>query len=90
MASVKPRGLTEKFLSARGSSTNAQFTAALGGVLHRPTFAPVPAFALKLLLGEMSQMMLTGQRALPLAAEKAGYQFKFPAIKECLSAIMEK
>jgi NAD dependent epimerase/dehydratase family enzyme len=43
-------------------------TGDLGSVLHRPTIAPVPAFALKLLLGEMSEMMLTGQRVVPRAA----------------------
>ena len=75
---------------APGAVTNAQFTAALASALHRPAIAPVPAFALKLLLGEMSEMMLTGQRAIPLAAEKAGYGFKFPQIKECLSDILEK
>ncbi len=74
---------------APGSVTNADFTAALGRALHRPTILPVPAFALKLLLGEMSEMMLTGQRALPTAAEKAGYHFKFSGLKESLDDILK-
>ena len=77
-------------VAAPGSVTNAQFTAALGRVLHRPTITPVPAFALKFLLGEMSEMMLTGQRVVPRAAEKAGYRFKFPRLNESLSAILGK
>jgi uncharacterized protein (TIGR01777 family) len=77
-------------VAAPESATNAQFTAELGSLLHRPTIAPVPAFALKLLLGEMSEMMLTGQRVVPRAAEKAGYRFKFPRLQECLSAALER
>lgn len=73
---------------APGSATNAEFTAALGRALHRPTIAAVPGFALKIILGEMSEMMLTGQRALPAAAQKAGYRFKYPQIKECLGEII--
>lgn len=68
--------------------TNAEFTAALGRALRRPAIVPVPAFVLRLLLGEMSEMLLAGQRALPAAAEKAGYRFKFPRLKECLNDIL--
>ena len=45
--------------------TNREFTHALGHSLHRPTFARVPAFALKLALGEMSSVLLTSQRVEP-------------------------
>ena len=74
---------------APGSATNTDFTAALGSALRRPTLAAVPAFVLRLLLGEMSEMMLTGQRAVPAAAEKAGYRFKFPLLKTSLEDLLQ-
>jgi uncharacterized protein (TIGR01777 family) len=64
--------------------TNLEFTRALGQVLHRPTVFPVPAIALKALFGEMSQVLLEGQRVLPAAALQAGFEFKFPAITSAL------
>ena len=64
--------------------TNADFTKALGGVLHRPAFMPVPGFALKLLFGEMSRVLLEGQRVIPAAATEAGFKFRYPSIEEAL------
>jgi uncharacterized protein len=49
----------------------------------------VPAFALKLLLGEMSGMLLSGQRALPVAAEEPGYRINFPQFRESLADILK-
>lgn len=70
------------------SVTNAQFTKTLGAVLHRPALLPVPAFALRLLLGEMAQMLLTGQKVLPKKALEAGYRFKFPELKGALADLL--
>jgi uncharacterized protein len=75
--------------AAPRSATNADFTAALGRALGRPAILPVPAFALKLLIGEVSEMMLGGQRVVPAAAERAGYRFKFPRIEECLEDMLK-
>ncbi len=58
--------------------TNQEFTRALGRALHRPAILPAPAFALKLALGEMSSMLLTGQRVLPRRALATGFRFAFP------------
>jgi len=66
---------------------NHEFCAALAKVLNRPCWARVPAFALKLALGDLADMLLTGQRVIPAAAEKFGYQFRYrdlaPALQAC-------
>ena len=62
--------------SAPNPVTNAEFSRALGRALHRPAFMPAPAFALRLLLGEMADgLLLAGQRAVPAAAERLGFRF---------------
>ena len=67
--------------------TMEEFCQALGKVLNRPAWVSVPASALTLLLGEMADMVLGGQRALPKAAEKLGYSFKYPTITEALESL---
>jgi uncharacterized protein (TIGR01777 family) len=64
--------------------TNAVFTRELAAALHRPAILPVPAFALKILFGEMSQILLGGQRVIPQAALRAGFQFRFADLGEAL------
>jgi|CXWL01.1.fsa_nt_gi uncharacterized protein (TIGR01777 family) len=76
-------------LAAPDLKTNAAFTKALGRALHRPAFFPVPGFVLKLALGEMSAMLLGGQRAIPKKLLDAGYQFKYPEIDKALAAILK-
>jgi len=70
--------------------TMKDFCATLGKVMGRPSWAPVPAFVLKIVLGEMSEMVLNGQRVVPAAAEKAGYKFKYRTSEQALSAILNK
>jgi uncharacterized protein len=67
--------------------TMEEFSQALGKVLNRPSWASVPASALTLLLGEMADMVLAGQRALPKGAEKLGYNFKHPTITKALESL---
>ena len=67
--------------------TMDEFCKALGKVLNRPSWAPVPASLLSLMLGEMAEMLLTGQRALPAAALKLGYQFKYQNVFEALASL---
>lgn len=68
---------------------NEEFTRALGGVLHRPTFAPAPAFALRLALGEMADsLLLTGQRVLPVHALANGFTFAHPALEPALRELL--
>jgi uncharacterized protein (TIGR01777 family) len=68
--------------------TNAKFTRALARALHRPAIVPVPAFALKLLFGEMSQVLLASQRAIPEAAVRAGFEFRYPDVAAALVQIL--
>ena len=70
--------------------TMAQFCRALGKAMHRPSWAPVPGLALKILLGEMSDMILTGQRALPKRLQEAGYRFQYPQAAQALEALFQK
>ena len=60
--------------------TNREFATALGRAMHRPAFVPAPAFALRLLLGEMGALVLTGQRAVPQCALSHGFHFRYPEI----------
>mmetsp|Transcript_17727 Transcript_17727/g.35378 ORF Transcript_17727/g.35378 Transcript_17727/m.35378 type:complete len:393 (+) Transcript_17727:33-1211(+) len=72
--------------------TNAEFTSAFGKVIKRPTILPLPAFAVKIMFGEMGdEMLLGGVRAIPDKLEKSGYQFLHPTIESALnSAINEE
>ena len=75
-------------VTAPNPVTMLQFGQTLGSVLHRPHWLPAPAFALKLLLGEMSSLIIEGQKVLPEKALATGYQFKFPTIKEALEDLL--
>lgn len=67
--------------------TNAEFTSALGDVLGRPTVMTVPAFALRLVYGEMADAtLLASQRALPRKLQEAGFRFQHPELREALRA----
>lgn len=65
-------------------ATNAEFTKALGKALHRPAFMPVPAFALKAAFGEMSSVMLEGQRVLPTKIKEKKFRFHYPTLEMAL------
>ncbi len=64
---------------------NADFTRALATALNRPAILPVPEFALKLLFGEMSEIMLASQNVQPRAALRHGYKFRFDKVDEALA-----
>jgi hypothetical protein len=66
--------------------TNKELSKALGRVLHRPAFAPVPALAVKLLYGEMATIVTTGARVIPKRLEELGYQFRRPELEPALRA----
>jgi uncharacterized protein (TIGR01777 family) len=67
--------------------TMEEFSKALGEVLNRPSWVSVPPSVLALMVGEMADMLLTGQRAVPEAALKLGYQFKYPMLGEALRSL---
>jgi hypothetical protein len=64
--------------------TNADFSKALGRVLHRPAIAPVPALAVRALYGEMAEIVTTGQRAVPARLTELGYSFRRPELENAL------
>jgi len=68
--------------------TNEEFTERLAITLHRPAFLPVPAFALKLALGDMSEMLLASQRVLPTVAKSAGFRFQYPDLRAALENLL--
>ena len=67
--------------------TMTEFSRTLGGVLNRPSWMSVPPSLLTLMVGEMADMLLTGQRALPEAALKLGFEFKYPHLVDALEAL---
>jgi uncharacterized protein (TIGR01777 family) len=64
--------------------TNKEFSKALGRALHRPAVMPLPGFMLRLRLGEVADLVVTGQRVLPRRALALGYSFRFPTIDAAL------
>ena len=71
-------------VTAPEPATNRELSKALGRVLHRPAFAPVPALAVKALYGEMSDIVTTGQRAVPARLTELGYAFRRPRLEDAL------
>lgn len=68
--------------------TNRDFSRALGRALHRPAVAPVPGVALRLLYGEMAEIVTEGQRAVPARAQELGYAFLHPDLDAALAAAL--
>jgi uncharacterized protein (TIGR01777 family) len=64
--------------------TNRDFSRALGRALRRPAFAPVPGFAVRVLYGDMAQIVTTGQRTVPMRALEHGYAFRHTDLDEAL------
>ncbi len=75
-------------LTAPGAVTMKEFAKALGNALHRPAIMPVPAIALKIFLGEMSEMLLTGQHVLPKKLEESGYHFRYSNLDSTLKSLL--
>jgi uncharacterized protein len=75
-------------LTAPSPATNREFTQALAHALHRPAVARAPAFALRLMLGEMADaLILSGQRVLPAKATMNGFEFRYPDLDSALREI---
>ncbi len=72
---------------APGIVNNAEFTKDLAAALHRPRFLPVPEFALRILMGEMADVVLVSHRVFPKVALDTGYKFKHPNLKPALADI---
>ncbi len=77
-------------LCAPRPERNADFTRALARALRRPALVPVPGVALKLLFGEMAQVLLASQRVLPRRLLEAGYRFRFPELDGALAGLLRR
>ncbi len=64
------------------------FCGTLGKILGRPSWLPVPAFALRAAFGELASIMTTGQRVVPKVALESGYRFRFPQLEPALQSIL--
>jgi uncharacterized protein (TIGR01777 family) len=76
-------------LTAPTPVSNAELTKALGKALGRPTFLPVPSFALKLKFGEGASILLEGSKVYPKRLLDEGFSFFYPDINQALEAIIE-
>lgn len=76
--------------SAPNPVTNSEFTRALGRALGRPTKLPVPEAALKLLFGEMSEILLVSDRMLPRRLLDEGFRFRYPDLEGALAAMLAR
>lgn len=72
-------------LTSPNPVNNHTFTKTLGAWLHRPTFFTLPNFLLKLMFGEMSTLLIDGQKVLPQALRDTSYEFKQPTLKQALA-----
>ena len=77
-------------LTAPHPVTNAQLGRALGQVLHRPAVLPVLGLAIRLLYGEMGEIVTTGQCALPVGLQRLGYRFARPGLEEALRDVLDR
>lgn len=76
-------------VTAPNPVSNLVYTKALGKVLHRPTFLPLPEFALALLFGEGASVLTGSKEIYPKAIESAGYNFKYPTIEDSLNHLLQ-
>ena len=67
---------------------NAEVGKTLGRVMRRPYWFPAPAFALRLVLGEMSMLILEGQRVVPRCLDEMGFKFRFPTLESALTDLL--
>ncbi len=75
-------------LSSPEPVTMDEFATMFGSVLHRPSWLPVPNFALDLLYGEGAKVIISGQRAVPERLLNAGYRFSYPSLRPALEQIL--
>jgi uncharacterized protein (TIGR01777 family) len=88
LALDNPRAVGPLNSTAPRPVTNREFGKALGRALSRPSFMPTPAFALRLMLGEVADIITQGQKVLPKKALELGYAFRFPELDAALANIL--
>jgi uncharacterized protein (TIGR01777 family) len=77
-------------LTAPTPVSNKKFSKTLANALKRPCLLPMPEFVLRLAMGEMADLLVYGQNAVPQALEQAGYQFKYPTIEPAMVDVVSK
>jgi len=77
-------------MTAPNPVTNGEFTRTLAKLLNRPAFLSVPAWALQLMYGEMSQLLLGSQRVIPKHVLESGFQFSYPELEPALEDVLQK
>ncbi len=75
-------------MTAPGPVTNAEFTRSFASAMHRPALLPAPAMVLKLLLGEMSDLLLKGQTVVPGVLQREGFEFAYPSLPDALTELV--
>jgi uncharacterized protein len=95
LVSLILKALTDSSVSGvlNGTAPNpvsmGELCQALGDIIQRPSWLPVPGFALELLLGEASKLVLEGQNVKPQKTEAIGFQFQYPTVKAALTQILK-
>jgi hypothetical protein len=74
-------------LAAPNPVRNYEFTKTLGRIVRRPTILPIPTMVAKLVLGELSSVVLEGNRTIPARLKKSGFDFQYPDLEEALTEI---
>ena len=75
-------------LTAPDPLRNRDFVRLLGKTMRRPAFVPTPSFALQTIFGEMSTVLLDGQRAVPARLQDAGYEYVYSGVEDALRALL--
>jgi uncharacterized protein (TIGR01777 family) len=75
-------------ISAPNPVTNGELAKVIGRVMGRPSWIPVPGFALRLAFGEVAEVVLKGQRAVPRRLLDLGFGFRFPAAEAALKDLL--
>lgn len=75
-------------LTSPHPAANAEFSRAIGRAMHRPALMPVPAFAMRLIFGELSTVLLEGQRVIPARLSEAGFKFQYPQAEAALRDVL--
>lgn len=75
-------------LTAPNPVTNAQLAKQIGRVMNRPSFMPAPAFALRLALGEVADVLLKGQKVMPTKLQELGYDFTYEYVDKALKDLL--
>jgi len=91
MAALEDRRMSGPMISAAPNPvTSRELAKAIGAVLHRASFMPVPTIALRILLGEAAAMVLTGQRVRPRRLEQSGFIWRYPMIAGALTDLLRR